>query len=73
MDLFPSSGKRGEEDTYSVGPLRKELISITGQLLSNLDNSSSQPFREYLAPSRTQWGSKIKGQRGVRDEEKGDS
>jgi hypothetical protein len=27
----PSSGKGGgEEDTYSVGPLRKELISITG-------------------------------------------
>jgi hypothetical protein len=23
LDLFPSSGKRGGEDTYSVGPLRK--------------------------------------------------
>jgi hypothetical protein len=23
LDLFPSSGKRGEEDTYSVGSLRK--------------------------------------------------
>jgi hypothetical protein len=23
LDLFPSSGKKGEEDTYSVGPLRK--------------------------------------------------
>jgi hypothetical protein len=23
LDLFPSSGEGGEEDTYSVGPLRK--------------------------------------------------
>jgi hypothetical protein len=23
LDLFPSSGEGGEEDTYSIGPLRK--------------------------------------------------
>jgi hypothetical protein len=25
LDLFPSSGEGGEEDTYSVGPLRERL------------------------------------------------
>jgi hypothetical protein len=32
LDLFLSSGEGRREDSYSVGPLRKELISIAGHL-----------------------------------------
>jgi hypothetical protein len=38
LDLFPSSGEGGGEDTYSVGPLRKswsQSISITGLRLAH--------------------------------------
>jgi hypothetical protein len=37
LDMFPSSGEGGGEDTYSVGPLER----------ANL-NHRTQPFRIYL-------------------------
>jgi hypothetical protein len=32
LDLFPSSGEGGGEDTYSVGPLRKRIDVVFSRI-----------------------------------------
>jgi hypothetical protein len=54
LELFPSSGEGGGEDTYSVGPLRKELISITGVRTETDPVSETSCSPEYQTMEKVQ-------------------